>query len=248
MTETIVRHLKGTAGAGRFAAHTSPESPITLTDIDWARKVTGTTATSDPRYEEVMSQVFAAASTSVDPGWVPPVDPRVPATAVFDVPVPAQVDGGGGLVSGGPDDLGMYAFTGQGSCEPYRLHLHHMTFTDPDNQPATEHYAAALDFIAAENRRDALCGFFRSRASSAEDGADAADALLASVDRAEPQQPGVIESLDELEDATRAVTAARGAGMDKHSGTMTGLNEKAMRAGQALATNLGYVQAVEEDD
>ena len=248
MTETIVRHLKGTLGAGRFAAHTSPESPISLTDIDWARKVTGTTAASDPRYDEVMSQVFAAASTSVDPGWAAPAVPRVPAAVVFDVPAPCTVDGDGGRVSGGPDDLGMYAFTEHGSCEPYRLHLHHLTFTDPDNQPATEHYAAALAFIAAENHRDAMCSFFRSRAHSAEDGADAADALLASVDRAKPQPSGVVASLDELEDATRAVMSARGAGVDRYSDTMTRLNEKAMRAGQALAGDLGYVQAPESDD
>ncbi|HEX9225756.1 MAG TPA: hypothetical protein VF885_03735 [Arthrobacter sp.] len=248
MTDTIVRHPKGTAGAGRFAAHTSPESPISLTDIAWARKVTGTTDASDPRYDEVMSRVFAAASTSVDPGWTPPVVPTIPSAAVFDVPVPAMVDGDGGRVSGGPDDLGMYAFTEQGSCEPYRLHLHHLSFTDPDSQPGTEQYAAALAFIAAENRRDVICRFFRSRASSAEDGADAADALLASVDRTSPQPPGVVASLDDLEDATREVVSARGAGMDRYSETMTRLNEKAMRAGQALATHLGYVQAPELDD
>lgn len=236
---------KGIKEAGQFATMTHAEPAITLNDIDWAREVTGTTAANDARYAEVMAQVFAAASTSISPAPADQVEPRVPAHAVFETPVPASCDGDGGRVSGGPDDFGMYSFTEHDSCEPYGLSLHHLTFTDPDQQPTSEHYAASLAFIAGENRRDAMSGFFRSRANSAADGADAADALAASVDRS--QQPDIAEHLNAVEEATELVTAARRSGAEQLSDDMIRLNENAIRAGQALATGLGFIQAPEKD-
>jgi hypothetical protein len=248
MTDTIIRHLKGTPGAGRFAKHTSPEPAITLTDIHWAREATGTDAAADPRYADVMAHVFAAASSAIAPDRELPADPKIAEHAAFATPAPAEVDGDGGWVSGGPDDLGLYAFTEENSREPFGAYLHHLTFTDPDNKPTPENYAASLAFIAGENHRDAMCRFFRSRANSAQAGADAADALAAAVHPAVTEQPRVAELLDEVDDLTRAVTAARRSGMDTYAEDMMRLNEKAMRAGVALSAALGYLQPPAEDE
>lgn len=240
MTENS-RHPAGTHRGGRFAATSHREPTISLADIAWARSVTGTAAAADPRYDEVMAEVFAAASTVVDPAAKPaPANPGTAQRAVLPEGTSASVRSRSGTtagtVSGAADSDGMYWFEPGDGSEPYRAFLHTLTL-GPEAGITTEHRAAEVSFLAREIEDARRARFTGTQAVLTAQVPSAVIELIGSLHTHETAMHGIIdEAVSDAETARALLEDLRNYEdpiVQEHAAA-------SLRSGQRLVAALGY--------
>jgi hypothetical protein len=241
MTQNPARHSAGTPQGGRFARTAHGEPTISLDDIDWARRVTGTAAATNPRYDAVMAEVFAAASTVVDPAAKPePAKPGTAQQAILPEGTAASVwsrnGTTAGTVSGAVDGDGMYWFEPGDGSEPYRAFLHTLTL-GPEAGVTTEHRAAEVSFLAREIEDARRTRFTGTQAVLTAEVPSAVIELIGSLRTHETALHGIIdEAVSDAETARVLLEDLR----DFEDPLVQEHAAASLRSGQRLVAALGY--------
>jgi uncharacterized protein (DUF58 family) len=189
----------------------------------------------------VIEQVFAAASTVVDPSVKPePAKPGTARKAVLPEGTTASVGSRTGVVTGTvcgeADGDGMYWFEPDDGSEPYRTFLHALAL-GPGSGVTTEHRAAEVSFLAREIEDARRARFTGTQSVLTAEVPDAVIELIGSLSNHETALHGIIdEAVSDAETARAVLDDLR----DHEDPLVQEHAAASLRSGQRLVAALGY--------